>query len=193
MNCERVTNYLEENFVATGFDLPDDIREHIDACDRCRAYFGELVSLGDILEPMADIALTPDEVIRLNADLDRSIDAAETSRSSYTSESRIFTLTRLAMAAAAVMLIMMVSLNGEFRSGSGLLQDIEELSIGSVESENLAGLFTNGDVEALPSLVEGDSASYITGQVQPGQADEIFETLTREELEWLMENLSVEI
>jgi hypothetical protein len=190
MNCARVTNFLEENFVSTGFDLPEEVQEHVDDCVRCRAYFKKLVSLGEKLEPMSDMAMTADEAARVHAGLDRALEAVKSPLSSYIPENKIFTITRLAMAAAAVLLMMMVSLNGDFPSGTGLLQDIDDFELNSFETEDLAGLF---DTDAIPSLIEGDSASYITDQIRPGQADDILETLTPEELEWLMDNLSVEI
>lgn len=193
MDCHRIKEFLQENFLATGYDFPAEVMEHLDGCPDCRAYYEELVSLGEKLDPISEISMTPEESMRFESELMPALEAVDPAPTSYVAEGRIFSIARLALAAAAVLVMMVVSNNPDISSGLAILQNVDELQLSQVDDEDMALLFSNGDSDFIPSLFEEESATYITNQLQPGQADNILETISPEELEWLMENLTLEI
>jgi hypothetical protein len=100
MTCLEIKDFLQENFVAAGFDLTPEIKQHFDDCEGCRSYYAEMVSLGDALEPMTDIAMTPEESVHFDIGLHLAIEKFASSQPSYVSEGRIFSIARMALAAA---------------------------------------------------------------------------------------------
>ncbi len=193
MDCQKVKDFIRDNFMSTGYDLPRDITGHLDECTECRAYLEEMNILGAKLDPIAEISMSPEETIDFETGLNRAIEAADAEQSTYVPENRIFSLTRMALAAAAVLIMMAVSFNSDMTNGLAVLQNMDALQLSQVDTDDMAMMFVNGDSDLLPSLVEDESAAYLTDQIKPGQADDILDAVTAEELEWLMENLTMEI
>lgn len=193
MDCRQIKQFLDENFVATGFDLPDDIAGHVKDCGYCRDYYEELISLSASLDPIAEVSMTPDETAQFESGLFEAIEETEIAQPSYVPEGRVFSIARMALAAAAVLLMMVTSFNPDFPAEVAIMQNTEELQLTSVEAEDVALMFDNGDGVLIPSMLEDQSASFLTSQMQPGQAEDILDDVTAEELEWLMENLTMEI
>jgi hypothetical protein len=192
MECRQIKIYLEENFLVSGFDLSEEISAHLDECRECRNYYEELVTLGNSLIPMNEIAMVRDESKRFEENLAKALEAVDNVDPASISENRIVSLARLALAAAAVLVIMVVSYNPQFSSKIALLENTDAWQPSNVESEDMAQLIINGDTEAL-SVFSDESVVYLTETIPPRQAEVILESVTTEELEWLMENMSMEI
>ena len=193
MDCQKVKEFIRDNFVLSGYDLPPDISGHLDQCSECRGEWEAMNILGEKLHSLSEISMSREETANLEAGLNRALAAMDARPSSYAPEARIFSLARMALAAAAVLIMMAVSFGPDMPSGLAVLQNMDALQLSQVETDDMAMLLVNGESDMLPSLVDEESATYLTTQVKPGQVDDILETATPEELEWLMENLSMEI
>lgn len=176
-----------------GRELTADLREHMDACPACRAYAAELESLAELLAPLDDIALTPDEAAHLEVDLLESLPDEPAPIPVQPSEHRIFSLTRVLFAAAAVLVMMLISTNRTETPDVAGDDGWEALQLTQLDQMDMASILFDSNIDILPSLVDQSSAAYIYDQVQPGQVDDIFEKLSAEELAWLAENFTMEI
>jgi hypothetical protein len=193
MDCHRLREYLENNFLAAGYELPAGIKEHLEACSQCRAFYEEMLSLGEYLSPISDIAMTADETIRFETVLMEAIEAAEQARKNYVPEKNIFSVARMALAAAAIVVMMLVSYNHNRPSGLAILDNSNAWQLAQISTEDMTPLLVNDDSDIFPSVVDDQSAAYLTEQIQPWEADNILETATSEELDWLQKNLTLEI
>lgn len=193
MTCTRIKEYIQELFVSGGFELPQEIKEHLDSCHECRAFAEDLTALSRTLAPLGDIALTAEEAARLEADLSALFSAEARKPVAVSPEGKIAAIARMALAAAAVLILMMMPWDPDFPSQVNFMPNTDDLHLTRIDEMDMASLFTDGETDLLPSIVDNQSAVYLTDQVQPGQADDILEKLTPEELEWLMENVSMEI
>jgi len=193
MDCGEVKEFLNENFLVTGISLPGDLERHIESCEDCRRYYDELVGLGNRLAPLSDISMSAAETVEFETRLENSIDNLEVTEPVLSDESRIYSILRLTLAAAAVFLITVVSFKSDFPAATAVFQDGEQWQLSRVESDDLAVFFSNGDSDLIPALVDGGSADYLTSRIPSDQAYGLLETATEEEMEWLMENFSMEI
>jgi hypothetical protein len=193
MDCHRIQEYLEDNFLATGYELPAGIREHLDDCGECRSFYEEMLSLGEYLSPISDIAMTADETIRFETGLMEAIEAVDRPGKTYAPEKNIITVARMALAAAAVVVMILVSYNPDKPAGLAILNNSNAWQLAQISTEDMTPLLVNGGSEILPSVVDDQSAAYLTEQIQPWEADNILETMTSEELDWLQKNLTLEI
>jgi len=193
MDCSRIKEFLDENFLAGGYQLPSAIEEHIGNCPECKAAYNEMLALGETLGPLADISMTRDEAARFELGMSRVLAEIDIPGPSYVPENRIFSIARLALAAAAVLVMMAVTYNPELPSDLAILQNGDIWQTSRPETEDMARLFASDDTDLLPSPMDDQAANYLTDQIQPAQAEGILESVTAEELEWLQENLTLEI
>ncbi len=61
MNCHEVHDAIDTGFTSVGIDITADIREHLDACPECMAYYDELRGMVELLHPLDNLELTPVE------------------------------------------------------------------------------------------------------------------------------------
>lgn len=193
MRCRECKDRMREQMTVAGREFTADLREHLDACPDCRAYAAELESLGDLLAPLDDIGLTADEAARLEGDLLASLPDEPAPIPVHPPEHRIFSLTRVLFAAAAVLLVMLISTNRTETPDVATDDGWDGLRLTQLDETDMASILFDSNVDLLPSLVDQSSAAYIYDQVQPGQVDDLFEGLSAEELSWLAENFTMEI
>jgi hypothetical protein len=192
MNCRHVEKWMNDNITSSGIELPDEIRNHVDSCDKCRAYYRELLGLLEKLDGLNSIMLTADESSQLIRKIETAIDHSAQPDSKQSLIRWIATIARPALAVAAVLIITLFS-TPHLPTDSTVSQEMEEVLPSRTGQENLLQLLLNGDLDYLSSLLDQSSISYITDQVKPGQVDDILNDISAEEMEWLMENLKVEI
>ena len=188
MTCEKIKNILQDGFTSAGWELPDDIRRHLNECADCRAYQAELSALAEPLSRVADISLTTEETLRLESSLKAAIKAGDSYGASQKSETLRFWLSRVGFAAAAVAVIMIMSFGPPVPDDVAIVRNLGEMQMSQTVAADAALLLVNGDKDVLPSLVDPDQAAYLTAQIQAGKADDILESATPEEVEWLMQN-----
>jgi len=193
MDCSRTREFLDENFLAGGYHLPPEVEAHIGDCPECRAAYQEMLALGETLEPLADITMTAEETARFETGLSQAIAETGPRRLSYVPENRIFSIARLALAAAAVLVMMAVAYNPDLPTGLALFQTDDVWQPTNLETEDVALMYADGDTDLLPSPMDDQTADYLTEQLHPAQAEDLLESVTAEELEWLQQNLTLEI
>jgi hypothetical protein len=193
MKCREVQESLDQMFTVGGLELTPEMTAHLDSCPECREYYEDLVDLSKDLTPLAEISLSPVEVSRLEAGLEAGLDKAKPALSRPTDRKFINIMAPMALAAAAMVVLLLWS-----PWQNRLPQPISKATSAEIQFENLDAddilpLLTSKDADLLPALVDEKTASYITEQIKPMQADEVLEKLTTDEVKWLNDNLSMEI
>jgi hypothetical protein len=174
MKCDEAKAILDENLTATGFT------------DHTKR-------LTDLFDPLKDITLTDTESAVLEGRLHHAVDEADSLDAPYSRKNKISSITRLVFSAAAALVIMLISFNNDPPAQLAINQRFNEIQLTQLSDNEILQLLMNGDADLLPSIVDQNSASYLTDQISPGQAEDIFETATTEELEWLLSNFNLEI
>ncbi len=193
MKCEQVQDWLIEHITAAGVKPAGDIDAHLETCQSCRGYYRELLALSDSLEPLKDISMTADESTELASRVTAAISDAGTWNTYLRPERKIYTVARAAAAIVAMILIVLISSGKQTTDETSPPYSIDDFDLSYTSVEDLAPLFVNGEQDYLPSLVDEEKAAYLTDQVLPAEAEEILESATGEEIEWLMANYSLEI
>lgn len=192
MKCREIQDNLNQMFTAGGLELSQDMHAHLEACPDCREYYQSLVTLNQALAPLSEIALTAEETARLNQSLAAAVAEADR-RVPQPIIRKIFgAFAPLALAAAAVVVLLMWSPWQNYAIRSSQTMTADDLQFDNIKSDDIISL-TNGDTELLPTLVDEKTASYITEQVEPMQADEVLDKLSTDEVKWLNDNFSMEI
>jgi len=193
MKCRDIQDSLNQMFTFGGLDLSPGAQTHLETCPECREYYEDLVDLNQDLAPLTDIALTPEEAARLNTGLTAKIEKLE-SAASRSATRRIFTvLAPLSLAAAAVLALLLWSPWQHYVLQPTSTTVVGEFQFDKLKSDDILPLLTSNDADLLPALIDEKTASYITEQVKPMQADELLESLSKDEIKWLNDNLSMEI
>jgi len=193
MRCTQVKERLIEQITAAGIQPPGNIQDHLDACDDCRVYYRELSLLSESLLPLDDISMTAEESAKLEAAVGAVIGSGGRWNTCLKPEKKMYAIVRAAAAMAALVLIVLVVSGKQTADEAMPMYSIDEFDLSHTSAEDMAPLFVNGDQDYLPSLVDEEKAAYLTDQVYPAEAEEILESATTEEIEWLMENYSLEI
>jgi len=188
MTCEKIKDILQDGFTSAGWELPAEVERHLDECPDCRAYKAELSALAEPLSRVAEISMTAEETLRLESSLKAAVEAGDSYGVSQKSETLRFWLSRMGFAAAAVAVIMIVSLGPPVPDDAAIVRNLGEMQMSQTVAADAALLLVNGDKDVLPSLDNQDQAAYLTEQIQTGKADDILESATPEEVEWLMQN-----
>lgn len=187
MTCVQAKRMMDESFLAGGCHLPPEVEDHLGTCPECRAYYAQLQALGDTLAPLAGIALTPEEEAQLWAAVEGAA-GADVSQEFSSGKTRLFSFTRVLVTVAAVFVLMVIFLKSDIPESPAFVFDVDDLQLTRVEIDDIAPLFVDGDSDLLPSLVDDESAGYLIQRIEPGQADDILEGITAEEIQWLTEN-----
>jgi hypothetical protein len=193
MNCKHIQDILQEQFLATGMELPSEMQAHLKGCAECRSFHEELVALSSRLAPMADITLTEEETARLESSLQKAMASTTHDTAVFHPKRKRARIIRLATSIAAAVLLVAASVTIDWSPDQALQHPLDALDFSGATIEDIAPLFINGESDLVPTVIDGESAFYLTQQVGPGQVDDIFENVTSEEIDWLMKNLSVEI
>ncbi len=193
MNCEQVKSWLTDNFTVTGIEATSEIAAHLDQCADCRAYAGELAALSAELTPLADISMTAIESAGVEAALDTAMRTMAIPDRRSRRKKNLFSIIRIATAVAAMILIVTVSFRTNSVDTSYPIYNIDDFELTGTSVQDLAPLFVNGNGDLLPSMVDQQAVNYLTDQVDPTQAEDILESATSEEINWLMKNYSMEM
>jgi predicted anti-sigma-YlaC factor YlaD len=189
MNCEQVKNWLTDNFTVGGMETTGEIAAHLDECADCRAYAEELAALSAELAPLTDISMTAVE----SAELDAAMQTIAIPDGRIQRKKRLFSIVRIATAAAAMILIVMVSFRSNPVNSSYPIYNVDDFELTGTSVSDLAPLFVDNGGDLLPSMVDQQAVTYLTEQVDPAQAEDILESATSEEINWLMKNYSMEM
>ncbi len=193
MKCFEVTEWLEENFTSERMELTSDISAHLDSCESCREFYSELVTLEEALLPLVDISLTPEESTQLSDSLESALGQEPAAIPVQPSESNIFSISRIIFAAAAVLVMVFLSSSPTQIDITVTAENYDNMQYSSLDDYDMASIITDSDEDLLPSLFDQTSAAYLASQLQPGQVDDILETLTDDDIVWLAQNYGVEI
>lgn len=197
MNCSETREFLQIHFTAGGIDLDESVREHLDACPRCKAFYENLSELGSTLAPLADMRLTDEETVEMNAAINRRM-AFEPKENTPVGAARprkqkIFSIARIMLAAAAVVFMIVISSSPTRIKETAAVDDYSGIEYISISDYDVALLLEDSGVELLPSYIDQASAAYLASQLQPGQVDDLIESLSEEDISWIEENFAVEI
>jgi len=166
-------------------DLPAELAGHIAECESCRAFYEELNGMASELG--ADDEFYPNELEaegflkRLNDEIDRTQPAAVTSVSWY----------KLAGIAASVILVVGISLLGNFFNRNGATLEPTEINTAVLYYDEYQLALENSDLYEL-----SDDQFYILGNDYTSKrtydaAGQLLEDLSEEELKYLEENFDV--
>ena len=193
MRCFEVKDILQENITSGGIELDSELRSHLDSCAGCREFLRELEQLSEGLLPLADFRLTPAEEAGLEEMLDARLDSEPAPIPTQPREHKIFSIARIAMAAAAVLVLVVLSSGPTRDNETAAVDDSVFIQYSMLDETDVASLIADDSEDLLPSLFDQSSAAYLASQLRPGQVDEILGTVSDEEMEWLEKNFSVEI
>jgi|GEM_PF-5333961 len=185
MTCDKIKNYLREHFGLPEGNIPPEIKAHLDSCSDCRDYHNSLYQLEAQLQPLGDITMTGEE----SSHLQNRLATAMKENNMAVPAKRVFAW-RLATIAVMVFVMVMVFNNRQTQTPSSY-DDLEQLSLSNVNVDQIDSLFADDNL--LPVLLEPATATYVVAQVPPGQADNLLENVSKEELEWLASNFKMEI
>ena len=197
MKCREIKEWLELNLTATGIELTPEVREHMGACDDCRAYYNELLKLIEEFEPVSNLTLNEDEAAFLEKNLAEKIDSipipvpAEKRRPMW---ARLTSLVvRPAAALLSILLIASISMK---QPPANYISDVgsEVISQNISDTQDLDLVYSGDTDELMQNVLDDDSKiEYFTGQVPTYKAEEILNNMTAEEYQYLMKNLVMEI
>jgi len=193
MNCNHVKEWLTDNFTAAGVEATGEIAGHLDRCADCRAYAEELAALSAGLSPLADLSMTEMESARLLDAVDTAMQSVMIPDPQERRRKYIFSIVRIATAVAAMILIVTVSFRTGSIDSSYPVFNVNDFELTGTNVQDYAPLFVDGSNDLLPSMVDQQAVTYLAEQVDPAQAEEILESATSDELNWLMKNYSMEM
>lgn len=181
MNCEQIQNELL--LYIGGYELPNDLREHLDSCSECRAFWTELSSVASGLGGDSDFYLDDAELESSVNRVDERIDSLELEkvidvRSAWRS---------YVPAAAAVVLLVGMSL---IIYTAGWLGGNGGQAVLPVE-DSLLVTVGNGDIDVLNQT----DFEYLLYQVsidgRTATSGDLYDGITDQELEYLEQNFDV--
>lgn len=187
MTCDKIKKDLMEHFSLSDDAVSLEVLAHLDSCSDCRDYHNSLYQLRTQLSPLGDITLTAEESSRL-----RNCLIAAVAGDNMSAPARRVSVWRLT-ATAMIVLVMVFMFSNRLPQAPGNYDDFEQLSLRNVDVDQIDSLFADTDANPLPTLLEPAVATYVVTQVQPGQADNLFENVSKEELDWLASNFKMEI
>jgi predicted anti-sigma-YlaC factor YlaD len=193
MNCDYIKEWLTDNFTVAKIDPPDEIAAHLQQCPDCRAYAESLAALSAGLAPAAEMSMTEAESGMLLDAVDAAMQSVAVPERNARRKRRIFSIVRIATAVAAMVLIVMVSFRTNSVNSSYPLYNLDDFELTGTSAQDLAPLFVDGGSDLLPSMVDQQAVTYLTDQVDPIQAEDILESATSDEINWLIKNYSMEM
>lgn len=180
MNCEQIKIDLLESFGEE--NISAELKEHLDSCSECNAYYHELIALSEFTGSDEDFVLTNQEIDEMVETVDQKINQSEVVANGTKSQ----TLWRYYLpVAAAVVLVFGLSWMGGLFSGRGTISD-----------SNLADtiMIASNNTETTENVTGADLAYLIndySSGVSSADADLVVEEITDEEYEYLAQNFDI--
>lgn len=175
MKCEQIKEQLDLLFGSN--ELPEEIEQHLESCEDCRAYHQELRRLSEKLGGDADFEPSAFDLEKAVAGVEDRIDSQETP--SIVPVSRLRQLSRV----AAVLLIVGVSyttyLIGQKQGQEPVAKVVDTVLTYTADTAEMDDYFVNMLIE------DFSSDAYF------GAGEMLLDDLTEEELEYLTENMTV--
>jgi hypothetical protein len=196
MKCKEVQKRLEFGLTAEGIDLPEDIRAHVDSCAECSAFLAQLESIGTELGPAQVTGLTAEEEMSLRHGIEErlaAIDNITNVKKRAARWARLIPKVAIPVAAAAALVLAVVMQEEQgVQNGaaSGLISPAE---LDEFTDNELAMVYYDMGNDEENGLIEQAAFSQIAGEIDPLAADDVIESASEEELQWLMDNLSMEM
>lgn len=181
MNCQHVQDELL--LLIDRRQLPDELQEHVDRCDRCRQVWTELCSLRENLGRDEDFEVDDQTVEAIVASVDRRLDKLEMAR---VTDVRASWMTYIPAAAAVVIIVgisVIVYLSGWLSTNGGQAQAPADDSLWVSLAENDISYLDNTDLTQLISQIGADHDEAIETI--------LLEDITEEELEYLEKTFDV--
>ncbi len=193
MNCRQTQQWLESELTSAGIEPGEDIRRHLEACPECRFQYDDLSALQGRLAPLASLALTSAEANQMMVNLSAGMAASPKNRATASmAVIRLRSLVRPALAAAALLVIALAGAP-QLPVAPVVSREFQDLQVTQSQGVDILSFLTGGDEDGLPTLVDQPSAAYITASVDPAQAADILDSLTQQEIEYLVEHVSLEL
>lgn len=177
MNCEQYKNLILESFGDE--NITSELKEHLNSCPECNAYYNELNALAGFAGSDDDFALAPNEIDRMVDKINSEIDQQQTTAKT-TSFWRYYV-----PVAAAVVLMFGISWKAGFFNANDNTSD-------NRLRDSLALVINETDIE---NDLTGDDLNILIGDYSNGvttfKADQVVDELTEEEYEYLAQNLDM--
>ncbi|MFH1700963.1 MAG: hypothetical protein ABIE07_10280 [Candidatus Zixiibacteriota bacterium] len=193
MKCHEFKSKMDELFTGSPMKLPDEMQNHIESCDECRAYYNEFAQMSEMLAPLAGFELTEKEAARLESGLRKKMIDEPAPIPVQPRERNIFSWIRMASAVAVVALIVLFIYSPESPNQITTALDWTEINSDNIDTDLLAEMIFDSDENILGEFIDESTTDYITSQIESDQAFDLLENLTEEELAWLSENFTMEI
>ncbi len=194
MNRREWEQYIAAAVTADGIELTPELRRVIETDPEAKAYYDELLLLSGRFTPLRHIAITADESESLLAGIEAEIETVASVTPSFAWSGLLKLLWQPAMAAVLLLIIVLLP---QMQKSPEIANVAVTNTVTSVTTDigetELALLLSDNEVESLSYLLDESTQSYITSQVEPGQAGDIFEQLSDEELQYLAENFTLEM
>lgn len=177
MNCNEIKNIILESFGEK--EISAELKEHLDSCPECNAYYHELNALSGFTGSDDDFILTTEEVDQMVEEIDIKISRMEP-KTKTTSIWRYYV-----PVAAAVVLIFGITWMGGFFSSA-------DNSAGTTIVDSMWVAINDADIS---NDVTGDELNFLINDYSSGvttiQADQVVDELTEAEYEYLARNFDV--
>jgi len=193
MNCRQIQQWLESELTSAGIEPGEDIRQHLDACPECRFQYEGLLALHGRLAPLGVLTLTSIEADQIMAKLSAGMAASPRGQAGESiALTWLRSLVRPTLAAAALLVIALAG-SSQLPVAPVVSREFQDLQLTQSPGFDLLSFLTGGDEDGLPTLVDQSSAAYITASVNPAQAAGILDSLSQQEIEYLVEHVSLEL
>ncbi len=192
MKCSQFRDWLNESLTVQGVKLTEAVGRHIDSCPDCGRYYHELQDLQAKLAPLEQIELTVAEQAKISGKLATSLSASALPQMEAPVRNLSGMFLRPILALAAVLAIAFGSWQNQTHI-SAIKPAVDEMELAGISGQELATIFVNGEIEEISTAIDQTSISYLANQISSRQAEDILEEVTDDEIDWLIDNLDMEI
>ena len=175
MKCEKIKEQLDLLFGSD--ELPEEIQQHLESCEDCRAYHQELRRLSEKLGGDSDFEPSTFDLEKAVAGVGHRIDSQKTP--SITPVSWLRQLSRVAAAVLIVGVSYTTYLIGQKQGQEPVARVVDTVLANTADTVEMDDYFVNMLIEDI------SSDSYF------GAGELLLDDLTEEELEYLTENMTV--
>lgn len=177
MNCDKMKNIILESFGDE--QISAELKEHLDSCPECKAYFNELNALSGFAGSDEDFGLAPGEVDQMVEEIDHKINQLAPHKKT-TPIWRYY----IPVAAAVVLMLGISWMGGLFSGGGNIANNhLTDSILVAINDTDIANDVTGSDL----NILIGDYSNGVTTI----SADQVVDELTEEEYEYLAQNFDI--